>query len=139
MAYAKRITGKLTSIRSRSGIIADNDLTLANAVARAMDKSAELLSAAVEAGDNEARFALGLLYLLGRGVEKDASKAMHLFSLADEAGDTQAAHFRNMAAEHLTRDEDKKRDNGEAARAAIKEAQRRQRFPKPKLVEKDAE
>ena len=104
-----------------------------------MDKSAELLSDAVEAGDNEARFALGLLYLLGRGVEKDAGKAMHLFSLADEAGDTQAAHFRNMAAGHLNQDKDKNRDSDESTRAAIKEAQRRQRFPKPKLVEKDEE
>jgi len=102
-----------------------------------MDKSAELLRAAVEDGDNDARFALGLLYLLGRGVEKDAGKAMYLFSLADEAGDTQAAHFRDMAAEHLTQDEDKKRDTDESARAAIKEAQRRQRFPKPKLVKKE--
>lgn len=102
-----------------------------------MDKSAELLRAAVEDGDNEARFALGLLYLLGRGVEKDAGKAMNLFSLADEAGDTQAAQFRDMAAEHLNQDEDKKRDSDESARAAIKEAQRRQRFPKPKLVKKE--
>ena len=102
-----------------------------------MDKSAELLLAAVEDGDNEARFALGLLYLLGRGVEKDAGKAMYLFSLADEAGDTQAAHFRDMASKHLNQDEDKKRDSDKSARAAIKEAQRRQRFPKPKLVKND--
>jgi|GEM_PF-2957121 TPR repeat protein len=102
-----------------------------------MDKSAELLRAAVEAGDNEARFALGLLYLLGRGVEKDAGTAMHLFSLAHEAGDTQAAQFRDMAAEHLTEDEDKKRDTDKSARAAIKEAQRLQRFPKPTLVKKE--
>ncbi len=104
-----------------------------------MEKSAELLSAAVKAGDNDARFALGLLYLLGRGVKKDVSKAMHLFSLAEEAGDRQAAHFRNMAAENLARGEDKKPGNGASARAAIKEAQRRRRFPKPKLVEKDEE
>ncbi len=122
--------------RQRSGIIPDADLTLANAVARAMDKSAELLRAAADEGDNEARFALGLLYLLGRGVEKNAGEAFKLFNIAVEAGDAQAAHFRDMAAEHLTHDEIKKRDS-DAADAAEKEAQRRQRFPKPKLVKKE--
>ena len=102
-----------------------------------MDKSAELLRAAVEAGDNDARFALGLLYLLGRGVEKDAGKALFLFSLADEAGDSQAAHFRDMATEHLAQEENKKSESDKSTRAAIKEAQRRQRFPKPQLVMKE--
>ena len=101
-----------------------------------MDKSAELLRSAADEGDNEAQFALGLLYLLGRGVEKNAGEAFKLFNIAVEAGDAQAAHFRDMAAEHLTHDEIKKRDS-DAADAAEKEAQRRQRFPKPKLVKKE--
>ncbi|MDP6474455.1 MAG: hypothetical protein QF894_06070 [Alphaproteobacteria bacterium] len=101
-----------------------------------MDKSAELLRAAADEGDNEACFALGLLYLLGRGVEKNAGEAFRLFGIAVEAGDAQAAYFRDMAAEHLAHDEIKKRDS-DAADAAEKEAQRRQRFPKPKLVKKE--
>ncbi len=40
---------------------------MALAVGRATRKSAELLGAAADAGDTEAQFALGLLYLLGRG------------------------------------------------------------------------
>ena len=120
-----------------SAIIADPDLTLANAVARAMDKSAELLRSAANGGDNEARFALGLLYLLGRGVEKNAGEAFKLFSQALDGGDAEAAHFRDMAAENLAREQIKERDTEDATRAAMKEAQRRQRFPKPKLVEPD--
>jgi TPR repeat protein len=100
-----------------------------------MDKSAKLLRAAAEAGDTEAHFALGLLYLLGRGVEKDAREALRLFTLAQDAGDAQASHFRDMAAEQMAQNEDQKRDTETAANAALKEAQRRQRFPKPKLVE----
>ncbi len=118
-------------------IIADPDLTLANAVARAMDKSAELLRNAANDGDNEARFALGLLYLLGRGVEKNAGEAFKLFSQALDGGDAEAAHFRDMAAENLAREQIKERDTEDATRAAMKEAQRRQRFPKPRLVEPD--
>ncbi|MEE8171315.1 MAG: hypothetical protein V3T62_00115 [Alphaproteobacteria bacterium] len=102
-----------------------------------MKKSAELLRAAADEGDSEARFALGLLYLLGRGVEKNAGEAVKLFGLAQQAGDAQAAHFRDMAAEHLAQDQVKKRDTDKAARADMKEAQRRQRFPKPKLVKKE--
>ena len=104
-----------------------------------MDKSAELLRAAADSGDNEARFALGLLYLLGRGVDKDAGEAFKLFTLAHDAGDAQASHFRDMAGEHLDQDEVKQRDTEDAANAALKEAQRRQRFPKLKLVEEDEE
>ena len=102
-----------------------------------MEKSAELLRAAAAGGDNEARFALGLLYLLGRGVDKDAGEAFKLFTLARDAGDAQANHFRDVAAEHMAQDEVKKRDTEDSASAARKEAQRRQRFPKPKLVEKN--
>ena len=102
-----------------------------------MEKSAELLRAAAAGGDNEARFALGLLHLLGRGVDKDADEAFKLFTLACDAGDTQANHFRDMAAEHMAQDEVKKRGTEDSASAARKEAQRRQRFPKPKLVEKN--
>ena len=120
-----------------SGIISDTDLTLANAVARAMDKSAKLLRTASDAGDNEAHFALGLLFLLGRGVEKNAGEAFKLFSLAHDAGDAQAAHFRELAVENLARDQLKDRESEDATRAAMKDAQRRQRFPKPKLVEPD--
>ena len=120
-----------------SEIITDPDLTLANAVARAMDKSAELLLTAANDGDNESRFALGLLYLLGRGVEKNAGEAYKLFGQALDAGDAQAAHFREIAAEHLDREQIEERDSDESTRAAMKEAQRRQRFPKPKLVEPD--
>ncbi len=102
-----------------------------------MDKSAELLLTAANDGDNEARFALGLLYLLGRGVEKNAGEAYKLFGQALDAGDAQAAHFREIAAEHLDREQIEERDSDESTRAAMKEAQRRQRFPKPKLVEPD--
>ncbi len=50
-------------------IITEYDQAMALAVGRAMDKSAELLRGAAQAGDSEAQFALALLYLLGRGVE----------------------------------------------------------------------
>ena len=48
---------------------------MALAVGRAMDKSAELMQGAAQAGDSEAQFALALLYLLGRGVEKNSGEA----------------------------------------------------------------
>lgn len=100
-----------------------------------MKKSADLLRAAADDGDSEACFALGLLYLLGRGVEKNGGEAFKLFSLALEAGDPQAEHFRDLAVEHLAQDQVKEVKSEQATRAAMKEAQRRQRFPKPKLVE----
>ena len=99
------------------------------AVGRAMDKSAELLAAAADAGDAEARFALGLLYMLGRGVEKNLGEAFKLFGLAADAGDEQAAVFRGMAAEELAREQAGKRLMKEAT-----EAKRRQRYPKPRVV-----
>ena len=102
-----------------------------------MDKSAELLRTAVDKGDHEAEFALGLLYLLGRGVDKDAGEAFKLFGLAVDAGDTQATHFRDMAAEHLAQDQAKQRKSEDTARAAEKDAERRHRYPKPKLVKKE--
>ena len=89
-----------------------------------MEKSAELLRAAAAGGDNEARFALGLLYLLGRGVDKDAGEAFKLFTLARDAGDAQANHFRDMAAEHMAQDEVKKRDT-EASASAARQAEER--------------
>ena len=85
----------------RSAIISDTELSLANAVSRAMDKSAKLLRAAAADGDKEARFALGPLFLLGRGVDKNAGEAFKLFSQVLDAGDEQAAHFRDLAAESL--------------------------------------
>ena len=84
-------------------IITEHDQAMALAVGRAMDKSAELLRAAAEAGDSEAQFALALLNLLGRGVEQNAGEAFRLFGLASDAGDEQAASFRDLAAEQLAR------------------------------------
>ena len=112
----------------------DSDQTMILAVGRAMDKSAALLSAAADAGDTEARFALGLLYMLGRGVEKNLGEAFKLFGLAADAGDQQAAVFRGMVAEELAREQAGKRLMQEATVAVMKEAKRRQRYPKPRVV-----
>ncbi len=110
---------------------------MTRAVGRAMGKSAELLRAAADAGDAEAQFALGLLYLLGRGIEKNLGEAFKLFGLAAEAGDEQAAAFKDMAAEQMAREQVDRRKMKDAAVAVMTEAKRRQRFPKPKLVDTD--
>ena len=115
----------------------DSDQTMILAVGRAMDKSAALLSAAADGGDTEARFALGLLYMLGRGVEKNLGEAFKLFGLAADAGDQQAAVFRGMVAEELAREQAGKRLMKEATVAVMKEAKRRQRYPKPRVVKFD--
>ena len=113
------------------------DQIMTQAVGRAMDKSAALLRAASDAGDTEAGFALGLLYMLGRGVEKNLGEAFKLFGLAADAGDEQAAVFRGMAAEELAREQAGKRLMKDATVAVMKEAKRRQRYPKPRIVKSD--
>lgn len=110
---------------------------MALAVSRAMDKSAELLRGAAEAGDSEAQFALGLLYLLGRSVEQNSGEAFRLFGLALGAGDEQAAAFRDMAAEQLAREQIGQQQMKEAAVHVMKDAKRRQRHPKPRIVKSD--
>ncbi len=110
---------------------------MALAVGRAMDKSARLLRAAAEAGDSDAQFALALLNLLGRGVERNAGEAFRLFGLASDAGDEQAASFRDMAAEQMARAQIDRQLLNDAAVHDMKEATRRQRFPKPRIVESD--
>ena len=110
---------------------------MALAVGRAMDKSAALLRAAAEAGDSEAQFALALLNLLGRGVERNAGEAFRLFGLASDAGDEQAASFRDMAAEQMARAQNDRQLLNDAAVHVMKEVTRRQRFPKPRMVESD--
>lgn len=107
---------------------------MALAVARAMDKSAELLRGAAQAGDSEAQFALALLYLLGRGVEQNSGEAFRLFGLALDAGDEQAAAFRDKAAEQMARENIKQQQMKEAVIHVATEAKRRQRFPKPHIV-----
>ncbi len=106
-------------------------------MARAMGKSAELLGAAADAGDTEARFALGLIYMLGRGVEKNLGEAFRLFGLAADAGDEQAEVFRGMTAEKMAREEVSKHLMEEAGVAIVKEAKRKKRFPKPRIVKSD--
>lgn len=122
---------------ARRRLITDSDQTMTVAVARAMSKSAELLDIAAEAGDTEARFALGLLYMLGRGVEENLGEAFRLFGLAAAAGDEQAEVFRGMTAEKLAREEVSKHLMEEASVAIIKEAKRKKRFPKPRIVKPD--
>ncbi len=102
-----------------------------------METSAKQLREAADSGDNDSRFALGLLYLLGRGVDKNAGEAFKLFGEALEAGDPQADHFRDIAAEHLAKDALKERAVEEAMQTVKKEAERRRLFPKPKLVKSD--
>ncbi len=102
-----------------------------------MEKSAELLRDAADTGDSDARFALGLLYLLGRGVDKNPGEAFKLFGEALEAGDPQAAHFRDIAAEHLAKGALKERAVEDALHTAKKEAERRRLFPKPTLVKSE--
>ncbi len=115
----------------------EHDQAMALAVGRAMDKSAELLGTAAEAGDSEAQFALSLLYLLGRGVEKDLGEAFKLFGLASDAGDEQAAGFRDMAAEQLAREQINQQQMTDAAVHVMKEAKRQQSYPKPRIVKSD--
>jgi localization factor PodJL len=110
---------------------------VALAVGRAMNKSAALLRAAAEAGDTEAQFALALLYLLGRGVEKNLGEAFRWFGLAQAAGDAQAAAFRDMAAEQLAREQIHQQKLKDAAAHVMKDAKRKQKFPKPRIVKSD--
>ena len=86
---------------------------MALAVGRAMDKSAELLRGAAQAGDAE---------------------AFRFFGLALDAGDEQAASFRDMAAEQLAREQTKQQQLKEAVVHVATDAKRRQRFPKPRIV-----
>lgn len=99
-----------------------------------MEKSAALLGEAADGGDAEAQFALGLLYLLGRGVERSLGEALKLFRLAADQGDAQAEIFKGVAAEQLAREQINTRDIEEAATAAMKDAKRRRKFPKPRIV-----
>ncbi len=115
----------------------EHDQAMALAVGRAMDKSAELLGTAAEAGDSEAQFALALLYMLGRGVDKNLGEAFKLFGLASDAGDKQAADFRDMAAEQLARENINQQQMKDATAHVMTEAKRRQQFPKPRIVESD--
>ena len=115
----------------------DASEAMALAVGRAMNKSAALLQAAAEAGDAEAQFALALLYLLGRGVEKNLGEAFRLFGLAQAAGDEQAAAFRDMAAEQLAREQIHQQQLKDAAVHVMKDAKRKQTFPKPRIVKSD--
>lgn len=117
--------------------MSEHDQTMAVAVSRAMNKSAELLRTAADAGDTEARFALGLLYLLGRGVETNLGEAMNLFSQAADAGDEQAAAFREVAVHQLAQEQQKQQLLNDAAVEVMKDAKRKQRFPKPRLVDPD--
>jgi uncharacterized protein len=107
---------------------------LAQAVVRAMDKSATLLATAAEGGDVEAQFALGLLHLLGRGVDRNLGEALKLFRLAADQGDEQSEILKGIAAEQLAREHIATRDRQDAAVAAIKDAKRRRKFPKPRIV-----
>ena len=118
-------------------IITEHDQAMAQAVGRAMDKSAKLLQDAAKAGDGEAQFALALLYLLGRGVKQNSAEACRLFALAADAGDEQAASFRDKAAEELAREQVKKQELNDAAVLVLKDAKRRQCYPKPRLVRPD--
>lgn len=107
------------------------------AVSRAMGKSAELLGAAADAGDAEAQFALGLLYLLGRGVDKNLGEAFKLFGLAGAAGDAQAKTFQGMAAEQLAREQADQQLMTDAAVQVMTDAKRRQRYPRPRIVKSE--
>ena len=111
---------------------------MARGVARAMDKAAALLQEAADAGDAEAQFSLGLLYLMGRGVEQNLGEALKLFGLAQKAGDDDAAAFRDMAAEELARERAAEQLRNEAFLATMMDAKRRQLFPKLKLVDPDS-
>ncbi len=115
----------------------EHDQAMALAVGRAMDKSAELLRSAAQAGDREAQFALALLYLLGRGVEKNLGEAFKLFGLALDAGDEQAATFRDMAAEQMAREQIDQQQMKDATVHVMKEAKRQQSYPKPRIVKSD--
>ena len=113
------------------------DEIMTQAVGRAMDKSAALLRTASDAGDTEARFALGLFYMLGRGVEKNLGEAIRLFGLAVDGGDELAGVFRGLAADQLAREQAGERLMKEATVAVMQDARRRQRFPKPHIVKSD--
>ena len=134
---ANPLAGKAVEPRRWRRLITDSDQTMMLAVGRAMDKSAALLGAAANAGDTEACFALGLLYMLGRGVDKNLGEAFKLFGLAADAGDEQAEVFRGMAAEKLAREEVGKHLMEEAGAAIVKDAKRKKRFPKPRIVKSD--
>ena len=99
-----------------------------------MDKSAALLDEAADGGDGEAQFALGLLNLLGRGVDRNLGEALKLFRLAAEQGDAQAEILKGVAAEQLAREQITSRDMQESAAVAMKDAKRRRKFPKPRIV-----
>ena len=99
-----------------------------------MDKSAALLDEAADGGDAEAQFALGLLNLLGRGVDRNLGEALKLFRLAAEQGDAQAEILKGVAAEQLAREQIASRDMEQAAAVAMKDAKRRRKFPKPRIV-----
>ncbi len=115
----------------------EHDQAMALAVGRAMAKSAELLEAAAKDGDSEAQFALALLHILGRGVDKNLVEAFRLFGLAVESGDELAATFRDMAAEQMAREQISQQQMKDAALHVMQEAKRKQRFPKPHIVDSD--
>ncbi len=91
---------------------------IALAVGGAMGKSAELWAAAAQAGDGEAKFALALRYLLGRGVTKNAAEAFRLFGEALDSGDERATTFRGLAAQQMALEQISERQMAEPVRQA---------------------
>ena len=103
--------------------------------ARATEKSTALLKRAADGGDRDAAFALGVLLLLGRGIETDFREAQRMLNIAVEAGIEDAVHFRELAEEQLNRHESECFKQGEAAVEALLDAKRRELFPPLRLVE----
>lgn len=64
--------------RAASGAPAENDPAVAARIAE--------MKQAAEKGDNDARASLGMMYMVGKGVEKDPAKGLDMLTKAAEAG-----------------------------------------------------
>lgn len=113
------------------------DHALAHGAVRASAKSVAVLREAARAGDAEAQFALGLLYLLGRGVDTDFGEAVRLLSFAVDAKIEDAEYFLDLAGEQLARQRAGNRVHAESIVSDLMDAKRRELFPKPRLVVRD--
>jgi TPR repeat protein len=109
------------------------DHIIAQGAERAQVIAAANLKRAADRGDVDAAFALGVHYLLGRGVKTDFAQALSLLDRAADAGLEDAVYFRDLALEQLEREH--ANSNVADSIVTLMDAKRREFFPRPSLIE----
>lgn len=116
-------------------MITKTDHIVALAAERAQSISVAVLKRAAYRGDMDAVFALGVHYLLGRGVQTDFTQALSLLDRAADADIEDAAYFRDLALDQLKHESAISPQDRADEVAALMEAKRSELFPALKLVD----